>query len=444
VDIPETRYAPTPDGGFIAYKAIGEGPVDVAYVGPQASQIEVQFEYEPMARFLLDLASSTRLIMHDRRGTGLSDAGRGLPNLETRAADLRAVLDTVGSSRPFLFGYGDGGEVCALQAATHPDRVAGFLWFAPAARSVQAPDWPYGYLPEALEKWIDGIPAGWGNLDFIRREYFEAFDVPFDEPFAKWLAKMQRVFCGPETAQQYYRLAYEEDVRAVLPALRVPTLVMDVVLPDESWAGIGEATAALIPGVEYRRLPGPLFLWSEAEYRLAIIRRFLGVERPHPVFDRVLATVMFTDIVDSTAAAARLGDSAWHRVLDAHDQIAIESVARYRGRLIRSTGDGVLATFDGPARAVFAAREISERMRSLDLQVRAGAHAGEIELGDQGVHGIAVHVAARVAAMAGNSEILVSSTVKDLVVGSGLAFEDAGEHELKGVPDPWHLYRLVE
>jgi class 3 adenylate cyclase len=221
----------------------------------------------------------------------------------------------------------------------------------------------------------------------------------------------------------------------------LPTLVLDS--EEAGLEGASVATAALIPDAELQLLPGGPWLWDATERRLEIIRGFLGVERPAPVLDRVLSTVMFTDIVDSTATASRIGDTEWHRLLDRHDRIADEVIARYRGRLVKSTGDGVLATFDGPARAVFAAREIGQRVEPLGLRIRAGAHTGEIELGERDLAGIAVHVAARVAARAGSSEVLVSSTVKDLVVGSGLTFEDAGEHELKGVPDRWHLYRVV-
>jgi class 3 adenylate cyclase len=293
-----------------------------------------------------------------------------------------------------------------------------------------------------LDEELAGVAQHWGTVDAVR----EGIGVQAhrsDDEMARWLAKMQRSFCGPATAVEYTRFYFECDVRAVLPALRIPTLVFDADPQAEDWDGMAAATAALIPGAQYRRVPGPTWLWDDAEHRLEIIRDFLGIQRRASVLDRVLATVMFTDIVDSTVTAARVGDSEWHRILDAHDRIASEAVGRYRGRVVKSTGDGILATFDGPARAVFAAREIAERVGPLGLQVRAGAHTGEIELGERDLAGIAVHVAARVAATAGPSEVWVSSTVKDLTAGSGLAFEDAGEHELKGVPDRRHLYRVV-
>jgi class 3 adenylate cyclase len=445
VDIPETHYAPTPDGGLIAYKSIGDGPIALAYIGGSAMQIEVMWEYEPYARFWLYLASSVRLIVHDRRGTGLSDAGAGLPDLETRAADLGAVLDDAGVSRAHLFGTQDGGMVCALFAAAHPERAASFYWPFPAAKGTRASDWP---LSETAE-WLAGFSAtviatGWGTEAGVRELYGEQVEGHTDG-LIPWLAKMQRAFCGPATAADFFLLWGEYDVRDILPAVRVRTRVVDVgaIFPED--VGLAEDTIARMPDAEYRTIASPTsFIWDNSDAWLASIREFIGVQKPPAEIDRVLATVLFTDIVGSTEKVAQSGDSRWKEVLAAHDERARREIERHRGRYIESTGDGLLATFDGPARAVRCAEAIGEVVRDLGFEIRAGCHTGEVELTGDGVHGIAVHIGARVAALAGPSEVLVSSTVKDLVAGSGLTFEDAGDHELKGVPDRWHLYRVVK
>ena len=440
MEIPATRYAPTLDGGYIAYKVIGDGPTDLAYVSTWATQIEVMWDYEPCARYWLDLASSFRLIVHDRRGTGLSDAGAGLPNLETRAADLLAVLDHAGASRAHLYGHFDGGMVCALFAAAHPERVESFLWGDASAKGVRDDGWPYGPTPDELESEVAAVVAGWGTEDGVRRELAE----PASDEFVAWLAKMRRAFCGPASAADYIRLWGRYDVRDILPALRVRTRIMEGV-PETDPQVVGEhaATAALIPGAEHKEIPTSQILFDSPGPWLASIREFIGVQPLPAEIDRVLATVLFTDIVGSTERAAELGDSRWTGLLHAHDQVAHEQIDRFRGRYVHTTGDGLLATFDGPARAVRCAQAISVAVRELGLEIRAGCHTGEIELAGDDVQGVTVHVGARVAALADRGEVLVSSTVKDLSPGSGLAFEDAGEHELKGVPDPWHLYKVV-
>jgi class 3 adenylate cyclase/pimeloyl-ACP methyl ester carboxylesterase len=445
VKIPETRYAPMPDEGFLAYKVIGDGPVDLAVLGSLPSQIEVYFEYEPAARFILDLASSTRLILHDRRGTGLSDAGGGVPDLETRAADLRVILDAARSSRAFLFGISDGGSVAALLAAEDPERVAGFIWYAASARNVRAPDWPYGDSSEELDRLNEKSMAAWGQPDNLRRAFEEA-GASLDSDLASWLAKMQRAFGGPETGRRYYGLEGTHDVRAILPTLRVPTLVLDadIYLDEEAprYVGAAKATAALIPESIYQRLPGTTWVWEDSDLP-GIIRYFIGVQRPPPELDRVLATVLFTDIVDSTKRLSELGDASWRSLLRNHDERSRAQIDRFRGRYVDSTGDGLLATFDGPARAVRCAQAIGESVRDLGVEIRSGVHTGEVELAGDQIRGMTVHVGARVAALGGPSEIWVSQTVKDLTVGSGLAFEDRGEYELKGAPDRWHLYLVV-
>lgn len=433
--VPQTRYAKTADGGYIAYKVLGEGPPDIAVVGSIATNIEVFFEHEPAARFWLELASFSRLILHDRRGTGLSDDMGGWPNLETRAADLLAVLDAVRSRRPTIVAAADGGMVAALLAATHPERVASLVWSQAQARVVRAADWPHGVTHDEMDTRARAAEEGWGSEAFVENIFGN--DVSPDT--RRFLAKMQRHACGPATAVGFFRLFHEYDVRHVLPSLSLPVLV---VAPAGDRLPRAKATAALIPGAAVHVLPADArFLWHPSH--MDEIRNFLGVEQPPRQADRILSTVLFTDIVGSTAKAAALGDARWAGLLDEHHQAAKDAVARYRGRLVKTTGDGILATFDGPARAVRCAQAIAKAVRPLGIEIRAGCHTGEIELAGNDVLGIAVHISARISVLAESSQILVSSTVKDLVAGSGLEFEDRGAHTLKGVPNEWRLYAVV-
>jgi class 3 adenylate cyclase len=430
-----TRYAKTPDGGYIACKVLGDGPKDIAVVSSIATNIEIFFEHESAAQFWFELASFSRLILHDRRGTGLSDDMGGWPNLETRAADLTAVLDAVGSKSPTIVAAGDGGMVAALLAATHPERVASLVWSEPVACVVRGPDWPHGRTPAEVDELAQAAEDGWGSEAFIERVYGNS--VPPDTK--RFLAKMQRHACGPATAVGFFRLFYEYDVRRVLPGLSLPVLFL---CAEGDRLLRSRATAALIPGATVRVLPADTrFMWHSSH--VDEIRRFLGVAQAPKQSDRILSTVLFTDIVGSTAAAAGLGDARWRVVLAQHDQAASREVERYRGRLIHTTGDGLLAIFDGPARAVRCAQAIANEVRPLGLEIRAGCHTGEIELAGNDILGIAVHISARIATLADSSQVLVSSTVKDLVAGSGLTFADRGVHALKGVPDEWHLYAVT-
>ena len=436
--VPETRYAKTPDGGYIAYKVLGEGPTDIAVINSIATNIEVFFEYAPAAQFWFELASFSRLILHDRRGTGLSDDVGGWPNLETRAADLIAVLDAAGSTRPTIVAAGDGGMVAALVAATHPERVSSIVWSQAHACAVRRVDWPYGRTPMEIDELAQKVAEGWGSERFVQQMYVD-HAVPPDR--ARFLAKMQRHACGPATAVGFIRLRHDSDVRHVLPSLSLPMLILAPEGGDRLQQA--KATAALIPGAVLHVLPADaMFLWHVAH--LDEIRSFLGVELPLRPADRILSTVLFTDIIGSTDTAARLGDNRWRTLLAEHDQAAKVEIERHRGRFIHTTGDGLLATFDGPARAVRCARAIADAVRPLGLKIRAGCHTGEIELAGDDVLGIAVHISARIAALADPSQVLVSSTVKDLVAGSGLAFEDRGTRKLKGVPDEWHLYAVID
>jgi class 3 adenylate cyclase len=435
--VPRTRYAKTPDGGYIAYMVLGDGPKDIAVVGSIPTNLEVFFEYAPAAQMWFELASFSRLIVHDRRGTGLSDDMGGWPNLETRATDLIAMLDAAGSGNPTFLAAGDGGMVAALVAATHPERVAGMVWGNAQACAVRKPDWPYGDSPDEIDELARAAEMEWGTEAFVERMY-RGYSVPPDT--RRFLARMQRHACGPATAVGFIRLRHEYDVRHVLGSLSLPVLV---VAPEGSnMLRHAKATAALIPGAAVHTLPADAnFLWHATQ--VDAIRGFLGVAQAPRQLDRILSTVLFTDIVGSTETAARLGDARWRALLAEHVEVAKREIERHRGRFIHTTGDGLLATFDGPARAVRCARAIANGVRPLGLEIRAGCHTGEIELAGNDVFGIAVHISARILALAESSQVLVSSTVKDLVAGSGLAFEDRGMHALKGVPEEWHLYAVT-
>ncbi|HEX7271762.1 MAG TPA: adenylate/guanylate cyclase domain-containing protein [Casimicrobiaceae bacterium] len=336
---------------------------------------------------------------------------------------------------PTLVASGDGGMVAALLAATHPERVARIVWSGALACVERQRDWPYGRTPDEIEELAQTAEKGWGTEAFVERWFGE--DVPSDTK--RYLARMQRHACGPATAVSFIRLFHQYDVRRVLPSLALPVLVVAADRADR--LPRARATAALIPDAAVRVLPADAaFLWHPSH--LKEIRAFLGVAQAPKDLDRILSTVLFTDIVGSTDAAARLGDTRWRTVLAQHDEAAKREVERYRGRLIHTTGDGIVAIFDGPARAVRCAQAIANAVRPLGLEIRAGCHTGEVELVGNDVLGISVHISARIAALADSAQVLVSSTVKDLVAGSGLAFEDRGVRKLKGVPDEWRVYAV--
>ena len=438
--VPETRYAKTLDGGYIAYKILGSDGVDIAIVGSIATNVEVFMDFEPAARSWFDLASSARVTLHDRRGTGLSDDMGGLPNLETRAADLLAVLDASGQQCPMLLAAGDGGMVGALLAATRPDRVAGLVWFQAQGRTVAAPGWPYGRDPRDVERLAEAAETGWGTLAFVRQMYPS---MEMDGHTVEFLATMQRQACGPATAVGFIRLLHEYDVREILPTLRLPVLALAPQGLSDDWLfRQAEETAKRIPCGIFHPLPAAAArLWHPSV--IAETRAFCGIDRPPPELDTVLATVLFSDIVGSTEHQARLGDRAWKDLVQQHHTTVRRALTKWRGVEIDTAGDGFFASFDGPARCIQCALEISRRVRELGIETRAGVHTGECEVIDGKVGGLSVSIGARVAANAMASEVLVSQTVKDLVAGSGLTFTDRGEHELKGVPDHWRLYAVT-
>jgi pimeloyl-ACP methyl ester carboxylesterase len=436
---PETRYTRSGDVN-IAYQVIGDGPRDIVYVPGWVSNVEVIWEEPSAARFLERLASFARLILFDKRGTGLSDRVADLPDLETRVGDVRAVLDAVGSPRATLLGISEGGPMSVLFAATHPERTAGLIMLGSFPRRTSAPDFPYGASPEAFATLVEQAERGWGGSSQIEvRAPSRAGDVRFCE----WYSRYLRMSASPGAVRQLMKMNGEIDVRHVLPAVRVPTLILhrsgDRLVPAEC----GRYMAERIPGAKYVELPGDDHIpFIDADGFLDEIEDFLTGARRGPEPDRVLATVLFTDIVDATKLASELGDRRWRDLLDSHHALVREHLSRFRGREIDSAGDGFLAAFDGPARAVRAASAIVDDVKRIGVAVRAGLHTGECEVMGLKLGGLAVHIGARVAALAKGGEILVSSTVRDLVAGSGLVFLDRGAHALKGVPGAWHVFAV--
>lgn len=437
---PETRYARSGDVS-IAYQVVGDGPRDLVLVPGWVSNIEVFWEDPRVAQFLERLASFGRLILFDKRGTGLSDRVSDMPNLETRMDDVRAVMDAVGSERAALIGYSEGGPLCALFAATYPDRTSALIALGSYARLRGAPGYPAVRPPAVVEAWIAACEREWGGPVGLDQR---APTIASDPKVREWFARFLRMSASPSGAIALIRMNSDIDIRHVLPVVRVPTLVIHSVGDMAIPVAAGRYLADNIPGARYVELPGIDHLpWgADAAAILAAVEEFLtGVSAAADV-DRVLATVLFTDIVDSTRKAAELGDRGWRDVLARHHGLVRGELERYRGRELDSAGDGVLAAFDGPARGIRAACAIASGVRRLGLDVRAGLHTGECEVLGSKLAGIAVHVGARVAALAGPGEVLVSHTVRDLVAGSGLRFDDRGAHALKGVPGEWHLYAV--
>jgi pimeloyl-ACP methyl ester carboxylesterase len=443
---PETRYARSGDVN-IAYQATGDGPLDLVYVPGWVSNVELMWEEPAMAHFLERLASFSRLILFDKRGTGLSDrvSNDQLPTLEQRMDDVRAVLEAVGSERAALFGHSEGGNMCVLFAATYPERTAALVTLgAFAKRRDPDDDYPWAPTAESREETVADVERHWGHLRPEDVEYYAPSHVG-DEQFVRNLERYFRRAASPGAAAALLRMNSYIDIREVLPTIRVPTLVLHRAGDHDVNVAEGRYLASKVPGAKFVELAGDDH-WISAGDVDAIadeIEEFLTGTRPVPEPDRVLATVLFTDIVGSTARAAELGDRRWHELLEQHHAVVRGELARARGREIDTAGDGFFAAFDGPARAVRCAKSIVDGVRDLGIDVRSGLHTGECGLVDGKVAGIAVHTGARVAAHADAGEVLVSSTVKDLVAGSGLAFEDRGVHELKGIPGEWRLYAAV-
>jgi len=439
-ETPTVRY--TRAGGVhVAYQVAGRGPVDLVFIPGLLTHLELCWEDGRARQFLERLASFSRLIIFDKRGQGLSDR-EGPFTLEARVDDVRAVMDAAGSTRAVVLGFSEGGPIAMLFAGMYPERVSALVLASTTARASAAPGYPAGVEAQRL---IDGLAhfaeTAWGEgrtLELLAPE------LAGSDRARRIVGRWERMAASPNAIPTFAELWQEVDVRQLLPALRVPTLVIqrtnDLLLPPCH----GRYLAEHIPTASYVEVPGGNhILWSDADQVVDEIERFLGGRRPPVDADRVLATVLFTDIVNSTGRAADLGDRRWRRLLDSHDAALAAAVDTFRGRVVQFTGDGAVATFDGPGRAVRCADAIRGAAHELGIEIRAGVHIGEIEARGEDIGGIAVHIAQRVCAVAGAGEIMVSSTIKDLVVGSGLGFLDTGLHELRGVPDRWRLFRAL-
>jgi class 3 adenylate cyclase len=446
MDIPPTHWAETADGDGMAYQHFGAGPGSVVVVSPWINHLEASWTIPESVAILRRLAAFSRVIYFDARGTGMSDRLAAVPTLEQRAEDIRVVMDATGTERAALFGLLDGAALAAFFAATHPVRTDALVFCEGYPRTLRAPDYPWGLEPAADDEIMARIEAIWGDEDhaeeFVRLIYGDQ-QMPRDPQWARQNVTLARLAATPKTVRLFNRMWRETDVRHLLPSVRVPTLVL-APADDEEDLLVGKYVAERIPGARLATYPGnPSPYLADSEPIAEAIREFLGAPRPAPDTARVLATVLFTDVVGSTDKACEVGDACWTELLEKHNATVRAFLAQYRGTEVKTTGDGFLATFDGPSRAVECAQAVCEAVKPFGLEIRAGCHTGEIELMGNDIGGVAVHIGARVGALAGPSEVLVSSTVKDLVAGSGLVFEDRGEHELKGVPDRWHLYRVV-
>jgi pimeloyl-ACP methyl ester carboxylesterase len=438
---PETRYAKSGDLN-IAYQVVGDGPFDLVYVPGWVSNVDLLWERPKPARFLERLASFSRLILFDKRGTGMSDrvSNERLPTLEQRMDDVRAVLDAVGSESAALLGHSEGGSMSLLFAATYPERSRALVLVGAFAKRLRSDDYPWAPSVEERLETIAEVERDWGaGLDVTT-------EAPHEDPaLLEWYSTYLRRSASPGAAAALLRMNSQIDTRHILPTIRVPTLALtrtgdrDVTVDEGRWL------ASQIPEGRFIELSGEEhLLWAgDQDILLAEIEEFLTGTRTVPEHDRVLSTVLFTDIVGSTERARELGDRGWHEVLDEHHARVRDVLEQYRGREVDTAGDGFFASFDGPARAIRAACAIREGVQPLGIEIRAGLHTGECELMRDKIGGIAVHTGARVAAAAEPGEVLVSSTVKDLVAGSGITFADRGERELKGVGS-WRLYSVVD
>ncbi len=437
---PETRYANS-GGVSIAYQVLGEGALDLVVVPGWVSNLEATWDDPDREAFYRRLARFSRLILFDKRGTGLSDRVVDLPSLEVRMDDVRAVLDAVSSQRAALFGWSEGGPMCALFAATYPKRTSALIMHGSYPRWLIAPDYECGRTQQQLDDFLAEIERNWGQpVGIEARAPSRAHDEQFRQGWARYL----RSSASPAAAAALLRMNAQVDIRDVLPSVRVPTLILHSVNDRALPVQASRYMAQRIAGAKYIELHGVDHLpyLSDSENITGAIEEFLTGVRHHQIDDRVLATVMFTDIVRATETAARLGDKAWRELLARHHDAVRGELQRFRGREIDTAGDGFFAAFDGPARAVRCACAVGDAVRPLGIELRAGVHTGECEVMGDKYGGIAVHIGARIAACAAAGEVLVSRTVKDLVSGSGLVFDDRGVRPLKGVPGDWPLFAV--
>jgi pimeloyl-ACP methyl ester carboxylesterase len=442
-DIPKTRYAKS-SGVNIAYQVIGEEPLDLVYVPGWLSNVEMMWENPMLARFLRRLASFSRLIVFDKRGTGLSDRVAELPTLEERMDDVRAVMDAIGSARAALFGHSEGGSMCILFAATYPERTVALITYGAFAKRVRSDDYPWAPTLEDRLRGAEELEQNWGDPKIADLAYY-APSIADDASFQEWLDTYFRRSASPKAAADLLLMNTHTDVRELLPSVRVPTLVLHAVGDRDVQAAEGRYIASRVAGAQYVEFPsGDHFFWaSHQDEILAEIQDFLTGVRPPPEHDRILATVLFTDIVEGTKRAAALGDRRWRDLLESHHALVRAELSRYRGTEQDTAGDGFYATFDGPARAVRCAFAVRDGVRRLGLEIRAGVHTGECEVVAGKLGGIAAIIGARVKDVAGAGEVLATSTVRDLVSGSGLVFAERGAQALKGVPGEWRLFSVT-
>jgi class 3 adenylate cyclase len=440
-ELSTTRYAQSGELS-IAYQVVGEGPRDLIVVPGFVSHVEFFHELPGYSRFIQRLASFARVITFDKRGMGLSDRVADAPSYEQRMDDIQAVMRAAGSERAVLFGISEGGPLSALFAATYPDRVTALVGYCAFARVTRAPDYPIGIERETLEQIGKGLHESWGTGASL---YAVSASRKYDKEAQALWAKAERLTTSPGGLRSLMEIIRDIDVRSVLPSVAVPTLVIQAEGEEFPPAAGGRYFADHIPGARFIELADfDHYPWFTSDDRLvAEVEEFVTGARSEPEADRVLATVLFTDIVGSTKRAAELGDRRWHELLDAHDATIRRALSRFRGREIKTTGDGFLAAFDGPARGIRCASAITEQASGLGLEVRAGLHTGECEVRDEDLAGIAVHIGARVAALAGPGEVLVTSTVRDLVAGSGLFFTERGTQQLAGVPGEWQILAVA-
>ena len=439
--VPEINYARSADGVHVAYQVVGDGPPDVVYANSFMSHIEVSWDYPPAVRFYERMAAFCRLVLFDRRGTGLSDPIVEHFTMEDRTDDIRAVMDAVGLERAVLLGSSEGAMACLYFAALHPERVSALILFSPFIAGLADDHYPWAWTQESVDVLFGALEDAWATGAGVELTNPSLVD---DADARAWYARYFRLSASPSLVRTLMRHNLEVDIRNLLPAIGVPTLVLH--RTDETWidVGYGRYAASKIPEARLVELPGTdHYIWEqnsdvvaeEIEEFLTGVRRSRGPERS-------LKTVVFTDIVGSTDRAREAGDERWRTLLDRHEAAVQRQITRFEGQLVKTTGDGALATFDGPARAIRCGLAVREAMRGLGLEVRAGVHTGEVELRGDDVGGIAVHIAARVAASAGAGEVLVSRTVADLIAGSDVQLTDRGEYELKGIPERWRLFAV--
>lgn len=434
------RYAKSGDL-HIAYAVEGDGPIDLVWIPPWISQVEYLWAEPSLERVMGRLTQFARLITFDRRGSGLSDPFFGAPTLEEQMDDVLAVMDAAGSERAVICGTLEGGPMAALFAATHPQKTEALVLYATFARATWAPDYDWAWTAEERDQNMSVLLDNWGQ-GFVASAV--APSQLADPGFMEWAGRLERLAASPSTIRRIFKLIGEFDVRDVLPSIRVPTLVMHRRRDSFIKVDHSRYIASKIPGARYVELEGEENMFSVGDWESLIgeVEEFLTGTRHEREPDRMLATVLFTDICESTQRAAEMGDRGWRFLLERHDALFRQALQRHRGSEVKRTGDGFLATFDGPARAIRCAASLTDAMGSLGLQIRAGLHTGELEVMDGDLGGLAVHIASRVMSAAGPNEVLVSGTVKDLVVGSGIEFEDRGQRELRGVPGEWRLYAV--